>query len=552
MSGIPVRGRAKGSADAAFKLAKKRGAERDEFTRDYLVALYKDAATLGVDADVLVAQWSLETGDGTSTYWIRDGNPGGLAAFDDGSNWGLTFSPEKAARAHVTHMARYLGLSDVPVEWIATDARWQAVADAGYVGTVKTTDDLGKGRWATDPLYASKLRSRYVAYWGEPKKESTMGYTKHQFVGLSTPVYLPDDIPVEISIVPPSVKNVRSNQAFSGQTSYTQHETANFNEGANADMHKRWLHGGAGGSSVGFNFVLDDKKIIQLTPLNEVTWAAGTPEGNKFSYHTELCVNSDINHTRARRNAAALAGGILAAKGWDTSKLVQHNVWWGKDCPMLLRKKGLWPSFVNMAADFVAQARAAADGTTKPVLTVLAIGDTVETIDELNLRPVPGTGDQPLATLPVGTAGTVIGGPESVDGFTWWNIKGDFGNGWVAGDWLKKVVPDTGETTSPERPYPKPIVPPFWEDLHKDGTTYVRSGDILWFRSNDLYRVKTGGSKRLQLAIGTGESVGPDLKAGEQFRDAAKGQSALDGKAYVITPELTRVALDDLEFVIEE
>ncbi|HEV2074212.1 MAG TPA: glucosaminidase domain-containing protein [Thermomicrobiales bacterium] len=168
MSGIPVRGQARGSADAAFAAARKRGCQRLDFTRDYFTALYRDAATLGIDADVLVGQWSLETGDGTSTYWIEDGNPGGLAAFDDGSNWGLTFSPEKAARAHAVHMARYLGSTNVPDDWIATDARWQAVADAGYVGTVTTTDDLGNGRWATDPQYASKLRSRYVAYWGEP------------------------------------------------------------------------------------------------------------------------------------------------------------------------------------------------------------------------------------------------------------------------------------------------------------------------------------------------------------------------------------------------
>lgn len=168
MSGIPVRGQAKGSADAAFAAARKRGCQRLDFTRDYFTALYRDAATLGIDADVLVGQWSLETGDGTSTYWIEDGNPGGLAAFDDGSNWGLTFSPEKAARAHAVHMARYLGSTNVPDDWIATDARWQAVADAGYVGTVTTSDDLGNGRWATDPQYASKLRSRYVAYWREP------------------------------------------------------------------------------------------------------------------------------------------------------------------------------------------------------------------------------------------------------------------------------------------------------------------------------------------------------------------------------------------------
>src|SRR5215216_4514070 len=114
MSEIPIKGRATGSADAAYKIAKQRGAKRLEFTRDYFKALYADAAVRGIDADALVAQWDLETGSGTSDYWVHDGNPAGLAAFDDGSNWGLTFSPQKAARAHVTHMARYLGIPNVP------------------------------------------------------------------------------------------------------------------------------------------------------------------------------------------------------------------------------------------------------------------------------------------------------------------------------------------------------------------------------------------------------------------------------------------------------
>lgn len=168
MSGIPIRGTTSHMPLQAYTKAIERGARRADFLREYLDALYADAATVGVNPDVLVSQWDLETGSGTSGYWERDGNPGGLAAFDDGSNWGLTFSPQKAARAHVTHLCRYLGI-DLSADWIATDARWQAVEDAGYVGSVVTTDDLGNGRWATDPQHAAKLRARYVAYWGEPK-----------------------------------------------------------------------------------------------------------------------------------------------------------------------------------------------------------------------------------------------------------------------------------------------------------------------------------------------------------------------------------------------
>lgn len=269
-----------------------------------------------------------------------------------------------------------------------------------------------------------------------------MAYKKHTFVGLSTPVYLPDDIEVEIAIVPASVRNVRSNTPFSGQTSYTQHETANFNRGANADMHKRWLHGGAGGSYVGFNFVVDDKKIIQLTPLNEVTWAAGTPDGNKFSYHTELCVNADIDHTKARRNAAALAGGVLAAKGWDKSKVVQHNVWYGKDCPYLLRREGRWPKFIAQVDGFIAEAKKAATGKAPtPTPDPKPKKRTFTLRFETPIRTSPGFWDYEnnksnvIKTLPAGVTGEVISGPKNVDGIDWYDVRikgqGVDGTGWL-------------------------------------------------------------------------------------------------------------------------
>lgn len=189
-NGIPIKGTAKGSAGAAFTIAKRRGAQRLDFTRDYFVSLYAVCKTLGINADVLVAQWSEETGDGTSAYWLNDGNPAGIAAFDDGSNWGLTFTPEKAAGAQAVHMCRYLGMT-VSSEMQKLDARWQAVADAGYVGKVTTTADLGNGLWATNPSYAKNLVERYIAYWGDytdaisvptPLKETPVSDTVNKII----------------------------------------------------------------------------------------------------------------------------------------------------------------------------------------------------------------------------------------------------------------------------------------------------------------------------------------------------------------------------------
>lgn len=281
-----------------------------------------------------------------------------------------------------------------------------------------------------------------------------MGMKKYRFVGSAVDYWLPDDITVEIAIVPASVTNVRSNQFSLDQTTVTIHETANYNAGANADMHKRWLHSGASGSYVGFNFVVDDKKIIQLTPLNEVTWAAGTPAGNRTSWHIESCVNSDADLGKTRRNTAALAGSILAAQGWAIAAMVQHNVWFGKNCPAIMRRDGLWPQFVNMSSAARSASVAAAKGGDNPAPTPepepLAPVATIRF--EVPFRTSPGFWDYDAnksnvnskrPTLPAGTRGEVIDGPREAEGITWYDIRLDSGEtGWVQDEILHALSID--------------------------------------------------------------------------------------------------------------
>ena len=196
-----------------------------------------------------------------------------------------------------------------------------------------------------------------------------MALKAHQLVGLANPVYLPDDIAVDISIVPSAVFQVRSNQKRSAaEVRYvTRHETGNDKSGADADMHKRYLHGGpvdAKGSPIyaGYNCVSDDKKVIQLTPYDEVTWAAGTVVGNRTSDHHELCVHKEIDHTKAHRIAAALDAGVLHARGLTvTAALLQHHYWYGKNCPALMRanNNAIWNnSYYPMVKQFYADIEA--------------------------------------------------------------------------------------------------------------------------------------------------------------------------------------------------
>lgn len=190
-----------------------------------------------------------------------------------------------------------------------------------------------------------------------------MAYTAHRFAGLDTDVWLPDDIEVIVDIVPAKLSNIRSNQRYTAQDRIIYHETGNTAKGATARSERNWLHSGAAGAYVGYNFAVDDKQIFQLTPLDEVTWSAGVASWNKRAWAVEQCVGGGVDLDRARRNAAALHGALCAAKGWNpVVAVVQHNTVYGKNCPAIIRRSGLWGNVMGMIGDAFTASRAAAAG----------------------------------------------------------------------------------------------------------------------------------------------------------------------------------------------
>lgn len=214
-----------------------------------------------------------------------------------------------------------------------------------------------------------------------------MGYKSYTFVGMSQPVWLPDTIEVIIDIVPASIRNVRSNIRYTAQDRILWHETGNTAAGANALSERNYLHSGAGGRYVGYNFAVDDRRIIQLIPMNEVTWHAGVASWNQRSWGVENCVGSNLDRDKARQNVAHLMGAICAAKGWDVATAVlQHNVTYGKNCPAIIRGSGLWSSCINMAKVAKQNSVLAASGSTPvdpPAKPVYATPEPIPALDNV-------------------------------------------------------------------------------------------------------------------------------------------------------------------------
>lgn len=76
--------------------------------------------------------------------------------------------------------------------------------------------------------------------------------------------------------------------------------------------------------------------------------------------------------------------------------------------------------------------------TLTPASGVFPIGSTVAvSTDLLNLRSSPSLSGTVIATLPNGTAGTVLAAPVAADGYDWYQLRTASGTGWAAGRFLR-------------------------------------------------------------------------------------------------------------------
>jgi peptidoglycan-N-acetylglucosamine deacetylase len=85
---------------------------------------------------------------------------------------------------------------------------------------------------------------------------------------------------------------------------------------------------------------------------------------------------------------------------------------------------------------------------TVPSGSGIAVGDTLRVDFNLNLRSAASTTSTVLAVMHVGTQVTVVGGPQTGGGFTWWRVTSSYGTGWAAGDYMTKVASAVTATPS--------------------------------------------------------------------------------------------------------
>ncbi len=124
----------------------------------------------------------------------------------------------------------------------------------------------------------------------------------------------------------------RSGEMLQSVQSITIHSTANPN--SYSDGERNWLLNPDNNRSASFHVVVDENKAIEVIPLDEVAIHASDYTGNRTSIGIEITHSGD--RERTLQNAIVLTAKLLQDFELDTSSMLRHYDWNGKNCPSVL------------------------------------------------------------------------------------------------------------------------------------------------------------------------------------------------------------------------
>jgi hypothetical protein len=297
-----------------------------------------------VNHDLAAAQSAHETAGWTS-YWASKNNPAGIGVTGVPGAGEVFETAEDGIQAQVAHLLSYAaGVGP----WVKDDPRADAMPRESF-GAAPAIAGLN-GLWAVPgPVYGQSiatLANRLVMMGAGP-----LAYEMPSSI---------NGIPVRKSFIPiTNINRPGSPANAEGRRWITVHETGNPSPGADAEMHRRFVHNGGGAvppnnDGVSFTFVLDDHEIVWLLPLEEKSWQAsdGANGTGNSSISIETCVNSDGNWNRTQENLAQLVAYLAThVPERSTERIAQHNKWArdGKNCPTRMRAAGEngWNKFLK-------------------------------------------------------------------------------------------------------------------------------------------------------------------------------------------------------------
>lgn len=160
------------------------------------------------------------------------------------------------------------------------------------------------------------------------------------------------------------------------------HYTGNYNAGADAEAHYRYLQRATRYGSA--HYYVDDRQIIQTIGDSRVAWAVGDNQGkgrylngctNNNSISIEMCVNADADQKKTYKNVLELTKNLMRKFKVPVERVCRHYDVSRKDCPHNFRANNwaMWWQFkedikapiewgidLSKSSEFGPQARAAA------------------------------------------------------------------------------------------------------------------------------------------------------------------------------------------------
>jgi len=210
---------------------------------------------------------------------------------------------------------------DVEVEGIQYDEKWDAV-DA--LLNIIFKDEIKTQKFTNYGVHPSYLSFNY-------------GYL---------PFYVNERSTVIDGLIP--LSNVNRPGRLMTEVKYVViHDTANNGEGADAEMHNRYIQNATNAS---WHYTVDDTEIYQHVPNREVAWHAGDSEGNNHGIGIETCIQVGVDYNVVMRKTAKLTSELLNEFDLSLFNVKQHYDFSGKDCPHVMRASNRWNEFLELVA----------------------------------------------------------------------------------------------------------------------------------------------------------------------------------------------------------
>ena len=144
-----------------------------------------------------------------------------------------------------------------------------------------------------------------------------------------------------MEIIQDIIKEGRINRpgAKNSCVSITVHETANSKKGADAAAHAKYIK--TLNERTSWHYTVDDKSIYQHLPDTEKSYHTSSAKANESSIAIELCINSDGDFEKTKKNGVWLIKELMKRHGISPECVYTHRDWTGKNCPATLLREGI-------------------------------------------------------------------------------------------------------------------------------------------------------------------------------------------------------------------